>query len=78
MEPEIESDAMGVSRGFRRLSVLAGLAGAAFVGFLWIDSQPSDPPTGKQIVLCLVTFCAAPATFVLVLGWVVVGFRQGD
>jgi hypothetical protein len=57
LEPEIKSDAMGVSRGFRRLSVLSGLAGAAFVGFLWIDS---------------------PAAFVLVLGGVVAGFRQGD
>jgi hypothetical protein len=68
---------MGISRGFRRLSILEGLVGAGFVGFLFLDSL-NDPPTTVQLGYALLTFCAAPVAFVLVLGWVVAGFQAGD
>jgi hypothetical protein len=64
---------MGISRGFRRLSFLAGFAGAIVIVCLWLST---GTPTVSEFVLALLLFVSVPAVFVLILGWVVAGFRN--
>ena len=65
---------MGVSRGFRRLSVLAAFSGAAVLMFLWVNQ--GEWPEPLQAVEGLAVLAGLPAIFMLILGWAVAGFRQ--
>jgi hypothetical protein len=68
---------MGISRGFQRLSLMVGLVGLVVLltlGF-GIDGHLADEPVRVWVFL-LAEFVAAPAIFVLLLGWVVAGFRN--
>jgi hypothetical protein len=65
---------MSISRGFCRLSALAGLLGDAVVVCLWLGSN--SYPSIQQMIIGLVVFASVPAIFVLMLGWVVAGFQR--
>lgn len=67
---------MNVSRGFRRLSVLAGLIGFLVLVFLWM--QDNSLPDFNQIVLGLFILVITPAVVVWVLGWAVAGFQKSN
>jgi hypothetical protein len=79
-----ECKVFGISRGFRRLSVLVALTGFMVWLHLWFA-----PPDGPLFLIMLASlglfgmalwdalfFVAAPAIFVLLVGWVVAGFRN--
>lgn len=67
----------GISRGFRRLSVMAGAVGLLTLIYLLVsDSMNSNALIKWTCVVFL--FAGAPAIFVLLLGWVVAGFRKPD
>jgi len=66
---------MNISRGFRRLSVAAGLAGATFIGFLWANNGMPEP---AQFVAATCLFVIAPVVFVLVVGWAIEGFKNSN
>jgi hypothetical protein len=70
---------MNLSRGFRRLSVLAGLVGLALLLFLGFGPNGTlhDTPLWAWVVL-LLTFVGGPFTFVSLVGWVVIGFRNSN
>jgi hypothetical protein len=65
-----------ISRGFRRLSVLAALVGLGV--FTVLELLPYSDPSTKDLIVGVVIFGIAPAIFVLVLGWVVAGFQKGN
>jgi hypothetical protein len=79
----------GISRGFRRLSVLLGILGFLLPA-LWyaIDSQHSrfpilmgtdytpDVESFTQRILVLAGFTFIPMLLTLLVGWVVAGFRK--
>jgi len=67
---------MNISRGFRRLSLLAGFVGFGVIVFIWGDSNQMPSPT--QLIFGLAIFGGLPAIFVLLLGWVVAGFRNSN
>jgi hypothetical protein len=68
---------MGISRGFRRLSVLVGFTGLTVIVFLWFVNAPPFP-TSKQVIVGIMLFVGGPVIFVLALGWVVAGFHKSN
>jgi len=69
-------EAMKLSRGFRRLSVVAGFASSVLYGFLVLSW--GGPSTWGAFVLALAVFVAVPVTFVLLLGWAIAGFQKSN
>lgn len=74
---------MGISGGFRRLSLVTAIIGTAFLVFCWV--YPADPAFRVKFPLNIPTmaeglllFAAAPAIVVLLIGWVVAGFQKAD
>ena len=67
---------MGISRGFRRLSVLVGIIGSAFVLIVGFDNNRVPEMSVSAFAGLLFVFVVAPVAFVLLLGWVVAGFRS--
>ncbi len=67
---------MNISRGFRRLSVLVGLIGLAVLLAL-IVFEPPGPP-GSILAWLFVLFVGMPVAMVLLLGWVIAGFRGSN
>jgi hypothetical protein len=67
---------MGISRGFRRLSVLTAFLGLVVIVFLW--SQPGSNPTVPELIFGFLLFVGVPVLFVLLLGWVVAGFQNSN
>jgi hypothetical protein len=67
----------GIARGFRRLSVFAAAAGVTMLTFLWL-SDGGGAPSFKQLLTGLALFGGFPAILVLLLGWVVAGFRISE
>jgi hypothetical protein len=65
---------MGVSPGFRRLSLTAGIIGTVFILFAWWTG-PNRLTIG-DMAMGLAMFGVAPAVLVLLIGWVVAGFRS--
>ena len=66
---------MGISRGFRRLSIFAAAVGVSLLTIAWL----TDPNPPGQIVAGLVAFGALPALLrPLLLSWVVAGFRNSN
>jgi hypothetical protein len=64
---------MNIWRGFRRLSVLAAVCGEIAVVILWL--QAGRQTTLTDIILGSLVFAGIPAGLVLLLGWVIAGFR---
>ena len=69
-----DSKVLEISRGFRRLSVVAGFVGFFLLGLLVLSQGP--PPTFGRFILALAVFVAVPAIFVLLLGWAIAGFHN--
>lgn len=65
---------MNISRGFRRLSVVAAFLGLMVIVYLW--TQPDSHPTPAQLLAGIVVFSGLPALFVLLLGWAIAGFQK--
>ena len=64
---------VNISRGFSRLSVLVAVLGAAVIFFFAITGGLSTPSEFATAILVLVI---VPAGLVLLLGWVVAGFKS--
>ena len=67
---------MNISRGFRRLSILAGMLGLMIMLGLGLGPE-GHLNTAPLYIWAWVTtlFCGLPAGLVLLVGWVVAGFR---
>lgn len=65
---------MNISRGFRRLSALAGFVGLAVLAFLLggLDSKATLP----QVIFGVLLLGGVPALVVLLLGWIILGLRK--
>jgi hypothetical protein len=73
---------LGISRGFWRLSLVIGLAGLIATA-IWIESIgiPIETVYTFPILFLLrivVTCAILPAAIVLLIGWVVAGFRNSN
>ena len=66
----------GISRGFYRLSILAGLIGLTIVLFGIIDHWDDEGSWQAVDYVEAVLIILAPMVLVLVLGWVVAGFHR--
>ena len=66
----------GISRGFRRLSVVVGFIGATFIGFICLHD--GRLPTVGDLMTMLAILVVVPMTFVLLLGWAIAGFRDSN
>jgi hypothetical protein len=62
---------MNISRGFRRLSVLAGVLGFLFTCLLDLGDK-----WDAQQYLGVAFFTFVPAALVLLLGWAIAGFNS--
>ena len=73
-------NAMDISRGFRRLSVLAALMGLTALSFeLEVPTTIASSGSTVAFVLWMALFFAGlPALFVLLIGWVIEGFRKAN
>jgi hypothetical protein len=67
---------MGISRGFRRLSLFAAVLGLTIAFVMWANNPYSTFPAGAELILIIGVFGGIPAALVLLLGWVVTGFRN--
>ena len=80
---EGKSKVFGISRGFRRLSVAVGLTGLIIPTlFLFAPSLLATGTNSRDMALVwlwlAVFFGGTPALFVLLVGWVVAGFRKAN
>ncbi len=64
---------MNIPRGFRRLSVLAGLIGFMLDLFIVVSNWGY---WDISMFVAMTAFIVAPVIIILVLGWVVAGFRS--
>jgi hypothetical protein len=72
---------VGISRGFRRLSILAGFAGLMLLLFSLDasgDLSGRFSPSAFEWLKLILLFGGIPAAFALLLGWVVAGFRKSN
>jgi apolipoprotein N-acyltransferase len=67
---------MGISRGFRRLSLVVAVLGAATIAFIWLGNDAH--PTTEQVLYGLSLFVIGPPIFILLLGWVAAGFQNSN
>jgi hypothetical protein len=65
---------MNISRGFRRLSVLAAVLGTVVAFFALATNEGHTTPYVFALVILL--FVVVPAVVVLLLGWAVAGFKN--
>jgi hypothetical protein len=63
-----------IPRGFRRLSVAVALLGVTVVFVLFIIDGGNW--SAANFILVVALFAGLPTIFVLLLGWVVAGFRK--
>ena len=66
---------MGISRGFRRMSLFAAVLGMTVFFVTWANNPFSKLPTASDFILIIGVFGGIPAGLTLLLGWVVAGFR---
>ena len=68
-----------IARGFRRLSVLAALTGLAVLIVLGFGPEGVLPTASmERWAWLLAVFVGLPAVGMLLLGWVVAGFRNSN
>jgi hypothetical protein len=68
---------MGMSRGFRRLIVVIAFLGIAMLSLLWLMSG-EEQRIVEPLVAIPVVLAIGPAILVLLIGWVVMGFRNSN
>jgi hypothetical protein len=64
---------MGMSRGFRRMILVIAILGIATLSLLWLMHGEQEPLTAMPVILAI-----GPAIVVLLIGWVVIGFRNSN
>jgi len=65
---------MNISRGFRRLSVLAAVCGLSLIVFVRFANWDYEWTLSDYLVSSVVI--GAPALLALLIGWVVAGFQK--
>jgi hypothetical protein len=69
----------GISRGFQRLAVVATIPGFLLsLSFIAINFDVPDPMSWLDMATVVLVLTVAPAIVVLLIGWVVAGFRQAN
>lgn len=70
---------MDLSRGFHRLSIVVALIGLAVLLVLGLGPEGHLATASLSLWVWLIfLFAGLPAIFVLLLGWVIAGFRKSN